>query len=295
MVTDRSENVTLARVSATSGAGWYEVRPFFEKIDEKYADMYEVVKRIREFSFFIVRSADGLFRLFMHMPDPADAKVAQAALMNAFMEPSEPKMFSAAIVVHLKMRRHYALPIARELVLPVLYATIEKIGRPCFVALTAKHSDESYRISKFVEKNTYDKPPLWRDILGMFGSGTSSENPKRRISPQRLMLAELAKEKQKLRHFQCSIAVGAQDFETAKSVTKSLCESDAFAIASMERDSMYKAEVKKPLFFSSRFCVLSDIELANIISLPADPRIHRFNISKKETYTSGPSKENGEL
>jgi hypothetical protein len=43
------------------------------------------------------------------------------------------------------------------------------------------------------------------------------------------------------------------------------------------------------MFFASHFCVLSDIELANIISLPGNPRIYKFNISRKETYTSGPS------
>lgn len=285
-----------ARSSWNSGKeAWYELKPFFEQVDVKYADMYEVVKRISEFSFFVVRTADGTIRLFMQLQDASDAKVVHAALKNVILEPSAPKAFSASKVLNLRMKRHYALPIARELAPPILYSAVEKLDRPCFVAVSAKHSDESFQISQFVEKNTYDKPPMWREILDMFTSGTSSGNHKKHTSPQKLMLAELAKEKQKLRHFHCSIAVGAQDLETAKSIMKALSESDGLGIASMERDSVYKAQVKKPVFFASHFCVLSDIELANIIALPTDPRIYRFNISRKETYTSGPSKESGEL
>jgi hypothetical protein len=288
VATDAAENMMWDSTSLKAGAGWYELRPFFEQVDDKYADMHEIVKRIREFSFFIVRSKDGMMRVFIHVPDDSDARVAQGALKNALMEPSGPKAFSASAVVHLKMRKHYALPIANELLPPLLYTIIEKIDKPCFVAVTAKHFDESYKISQFVERNMYDKPPLWRDILGMFISGTGSDKPTKRISPQKLMLAERAKEKQRLRHFHCALTIGSQNIEIAMSIMKTLSENDGLAVASMERDSTYKCEVKKPMFFSSHFCVLSDIELANIIALPNNPRAYRFNISRKETYTSGP-------
>jgi len=278
---------------AREKTGWYELRPFFEPADDKYADTHEAVKRIHEFSFIIVRSANGMIQIFVHIPEASDAAVVQSSLKNALMEPTEPKVFSASTVAYLKMKKHYAIPIANEVIDPLLYATMDKIGKPCFVAVTAKHSDESYQISQFVEKNTFDKPPMWRDILDMFASGTSSGIHKKHTSPQKLMLAELAKEKQKLRHFHCSIAVGTQDFETAKSIVKALSETDGLSIAYMERDSVYKLEVKKPILFASHFCVLSDIELANIIALPTDPRVYRFNISKKETYTSGPSQDFG--
>ena len=296
MTVETAEKTSMGSASepANAKSGWYELRPFFEQVDDKYADMHEIVKRIREFSFFIVRSADGMMRLFMHVPDASDAKVAQGALKNALMEPTGPKAFSAGIVAHLKMRRHYAIPIARELTTPLLYATIERMDRPCFVAASGKYSDESYQISQFVEKNTYVKSPLWSDILHMFLSGTNPENPKKRIAPQKLMLAELAKEKQRLRHFHCALAIGSDDLGTAKSIMKALTESDGLAIASMERDSTYRGEVKKPLFFASHFCVLSDIELANIIALPNNLRTYRFNISRKETYTSGPRQEDGQ-
>lgn len=273
--------------------GWYELRPFFEPVEEEYADIHEIVRRIREFSFFIVRTADGMMQMFMHLPDVSEAKVAQGALKNALMEPTGPKAFSASLVVHLKMRRHYALPIARELTSPLLYATIEKIDRPCFIAVSAKHSDESYQISQFVEKNMYDKPPLWRDVLDMFVSGTNQENPRKRMAPQKLMLAELAKEKQRLRHFHCTVAIGSQDIATARSIMKALSESDGFAIGSVKRDFMYRNEVRKPLLFAGHFCVLSDIELANTIALPDSPHTYKFNISRKETYTSGPSQVDG--
>lgn len=286
MGTKTTENKILA--STKIEVGWYELRPFFAPVDDKYADMHEIVNRIRRFTFFIVRSPDGLMRLFMHVPDLSEAKVAQGALKNALLEPTGPKSFSASIVAHLKVRKHYAIPIARELIRPLLYATIEKIDRPCFIAVSAKYFDESYQISQFVEKNMYDRPPLWRDILGMFISGTNRENPKKRIAQQKLMLAELAKEKQRLRHFHCTIAIGSQDLATARSIMKTLSETDGIAIASVKRDSTYRSKVKKPLLFASHFCVLSDIELANIITLPDKPNIYRFNISRKETYTSGP-------
>jgi hypothetical protein len=170
---------------------------------------------------------------------------------------------------------------------------VEKIDRPCFVAVSAKHSDESCQISQFVEKNTYDKPPLWSDILGMFFSRSNPENPRKRIAPQMLMVAELAKEKQRLRHFHCTIAIGSRDLGTARSVMKVLSECDGFGIASVKRDSTYRDRVRKPLIFASHFCVLSDIELANITALPSNPHTFRFNISRKETYTSGPSQASG--
>jgi hypothetical protein len=301
-------NTSIASRSSTKvvdddAGGWYELRPFFEQTDDEYADMHEIVKRIREFSFFIVRSPSpssssgagdgGMMRLFVHIPDASDAKVAQGTLRNALMEPTGRKAFSASVVVYLKMRRHYAIPIAHELSPTLVYATMEKIGRPCFVAVTAKYHDESYPISQFAEQNLYDKPAVWRDILGMFitsfGSDSEKRSPMKRMAPEKLMLAELAKEKQRLRHFHCSIAIGSEEIGAARSIMKVLSESDGLAISSMERDSIFGSEaVKKPVFFASHFCVLSDIELANIISLPENPRIYRFNISRKETYTSGP-------
>ncbi|AIF85392.1 hypothetical protein NTE_03364 [Candidatus Nitrososphaera evergladensis SR1] len=292
-----SESTTnVATMAAKTNVGWYELRPFFEPADNKYPDMHEIIKRIKEFSFFLVRpsKADGVMQLYMHIPDASDAKVAQSALRNALMEPTPRKAFSASMVVYLKMRRHYAIPIAHELVPSLVYATMEKIGRPCFVAVTAKYHDESYQISQFAEKNLYDKPPVWRDILGMFitsfGSDSEKRNLKKHTAPEKLMLAELAKEKQQLRHFHCSIAIGSEEIGAARSIMKVLSESEGFALSSMVRDSVYRMEVvKKPVFFASHFCVLSDIELANIISLPDNPRIYRFNISRKETYTSGPS------
>lgn len=233
-------------------------------------------------------------RLFVNIPDASDAKVAQGTLKNALMEPTGRKAFSASLVVYLKMRRHYAIPIAHELAPSLVYATMEKIGRPCFVAVTAKYRDESYQVSRFAEKNLYDKPAIWRDILGMFFASLDSElekrRPKKSMALEKLMLAELAKEKQRLRHFHCSIAIGSEEIGDARSLMKVLSESDGLAISTVERDSVYRGdEVKKPVFFASHFCVLSDIELANIISLPDNPRIYRFNISRKETYTSGPS------
>lgn len=293
MRSETTESTSAGPGSGTEKTGWYELRPFFEPVDDKYADMHEILKRIREFSFFIVRSAGSTMQIFVHIPDGSDAGVAQGSLKNALMEPTEPKAFSAGAVAYLKMRKHYAIPVAHELAAPLLYATMEKIGRPCFVAVSARHSDESYQISQFVEKNAYDKPPLWRDILHMFTSGTKLENPRKRISPEKLMLAELAKEKQRLRHFHCSIAIGSSDIGTARSIMKVLSDGDGFAIASIERDSTYRDRVRKPVFFASHFCVLSAIELANIIALPSDARTYRFNISRKETYTSGPSQASG--
>lgn len=283
----------MESASGTGKTDWYELRPFFEPVDDKYADMHEILKRIREFSFFIFRSAGGTMRIFVHIPDGSDAGVVQGSLKNALIEPSEPKVFSAVIVAYLKMKKHYAMPIAHELKTPVLYATLEKISRPCFIGVTARHSDESYQISQFAEKNTYDKPPLWRSILDMFFSRNNPENPKKRVSPQKLMFAELAKEKQRLRHFHCMIAIGASDLGTTLSIMRALSDCDGFAVASVKRDSTFRGRLKKPIFFASHFCVLSDIELADIIALPSDPRIHRFNISRKETYTSGPSQDNG--
>jgi hypothetical protein len=195
--------------------------------------MHEVVKRIREFSFFTIRTADGMIRIFLHIPEASGAAIVHGSLKNALMEPTEPKVFSARAVEYLKMKKHYAIPIAHEVIDPLIYATLEKIGKPCFVAVSAKHSEESYQISRFVEENTFDKPPLWRDIQDMFTSGSSPENPKRRMSPEKLMLAELAKEKQRLRHFHCTIAIGSNDLETSRSVLGALSDCSGFGIGSV--------------------------------------------------------------
>ncbi len=273
---------------------WYEVRPFFEPADEKYNDMHELVMKIREFSHFIVRGQDGMTRFFLHVPLPADAGIVPGIFQNAITEQTLPKAFSAPTVSYLKMKRHYALPVHRELQLRplLLYYTMERMGKPCFIAVTARHNDESYSIAQYMEKQLYAKPSLAGEILGTFiGSNSKDGQSKGSISVARQSRVDMAKEKQRLRHFHCSVAIGAESIDIAKSLMKVLSfDGDGFAIATMERDSAYRMEVeKKPMFFSSHFCVLSDIELANIIALPGDPRAARFNISRKGTYTTGPS------
>lgn len=287
--------MTAARTTGESG-GWYEVRPYFEPVDAKYADMYEVVTRIREFSHFIVRLNDEddneMTRIFMHLPNASEARVVQGVLKNALMERVRPKEFSASSLVYLKMRRHYAIPVAHELMAPLVYAAIEKTSSPCFIALTARYRDESYSISQFIEKIAYNKKSLLGSVLEMFvpsSSGTNSGGMKRSTSPHRLMQAELAKEKQRLRHFHCTVAIGSQDVGAARSIMKVLVKGDGFAIDAVKMNSTYTAKVKKPVVFANHFCVLSEIELANIMALPDNPRAYRFNISKKGTFTSGPT------
>ncbi|HXG08072.1 MAG TPA: hypothetical protein VNI77_12190 [Nitrososphaera sp.] len=286
----------MSTVLNSNGNSWFEVRPFFEVVDEKYSDMHELVMKARELSMFIVRGHDCMIRFFLHAPLRIDAGIVSGIFKNAVAERMSPKTFSAPTVSYLKMKKHYALPIHRELQSrpQLLYSTIEKMGRPCFIAVTARYHDESYSISQYVEKQLYAKPSLAGEILGMFiGSGSSSNNgqSKRSTSVERQSRADMAKEKQRLRHFHCNIAIGAESIDIAKSLMKVLSfNGDGFAIAGMERDSTYRMEVgRKPLLFADHFCVLSDIELANIIALPGDPRAARFNISRKGTYTTGPS------
>jgi hypothetical protein len=279
---------------STASPGWYELRPFFEPADEKYNDMHELVMKVKEFSHFTVRSNDGMIRSFLHLPLPADAGMAPGMLKNAIADQTSPKAFSAPLLLYLKTKRHYALPVHHELLPPLLHSTIEKISRACFIAVTAKYHDESYSVAQYVEKQLYARPPLADEIFRMFTGSTNTQQKNTRSTTSavvRQSRADLAKEKQRLRHFHCNIAIGAESVDTAKSLMKVLSfDGDGFAIAEMERDSMYRMEVKKkPLFFADHFCVLSDIELANIISLPDDPRAARFNVSRKGTYTTGPS------
>lgn len=279
----------LAAVS-TASPGWYELRPFFEPVDSEYNDMHELVMKVKEFSHFTVRSNDGMIRSFLHLPLPADAGMAPGMLKNAIAEQTSPKAFSAPAVSYLKMKRHYALPVHRELSPSLLYSAMEKMGRPCFVAVAARYHDESHSIAQYMEKQLYAKPSLAGEVLRMF-TGSGNVQQKKSISVVRQSRTDLAKEKQRLRHFHCNIAVGAESVDIARSLVKVLSfDGDGFVIAGTERDSAYRMEVKKkPLLFAGHFCVLSDIELANIISLPDDPRAARFNVSRKETYTTGPS------
>ncbi len=278
-------------------SNWYEVRPFFEPADEKYNDMHELVMKVREFSQFIARGNDDMTRFFLHMPLSTDADIVPGILRNAVAERTHPKVLSAPTISYLKMKRHYALPIFHELQQRplLLYSTMERMVRPCFIAVTARYHNESYSIAQYVEKQLYAKPSLAGEILGMFigsGAGGNGSRQARKVtSVARQTRADMAKEKQRLRHFHCSIAIGAESVDIAKSLIKLLSfDGDGFSISVMERDSTYRIEVgKKPMFFASHFCVLSDIELANIIALPDDPRTARFNISRKGTYTTGPS------
>lgn len=284
-----------AIINNNNSHNWFEVRPFFEPVDEKYSDMHEFVMKAREFSMFIVRGQDDMIRFFLHTPLLTDAGIVSGILKNAVAERTPPKIFSAPTVAYLKMKKHYALPIHRELQPRpmLLYSTMERMGRPCFIAVTATYHNESYSIAQYVEKQLYDKPSFAGEILGMFIGSSSNSNgqPKKSISVERQSRADMAKEKHRLRHFHCNIAIGAESIDIAKSLMKVLSfDGDGFVIAGTERDSTYRMEVKKkPLFFADHFCVLSDIELANIIALPGDPRAARLNISKKGTYTTGPS------
>jgi hypothetical protein len=293
---------------------WYEVRPLFEPADEKYNDMHELVMKLHEFSHFTMRGHDGMTRSFMHVPFFADAAIVPGILKNAVAERTLPKAFSAPTVSYLKMKRHYALPVFHELfststtsTTSLLYQAMEKIGRPCFIATTVRYHDESYSIARYVEKQMYVKKSLAGEVLGMFlggGGGGSQQHQqkKKSTSVARQSRADLAKEKQKLRHFHCNIAIGTESIDVARSLMKVLSiDGEGFAIASSSSSSStgrgrqegavtYSMEVKsKPLLFADHFCVLSDIELANIIALPGDPRSARFNISRKGTFTTGPS------
>ncbi|HEX7031943.1 MAG TPA: hypothetical protein VF172_02985 [Nitrososphaera sp.] len=275
-------------------SNWFEVRPFFEPADEKYNDMHELVMKLREFSVFTSRGHEGTTRFFLQVPLSADAGIVSGIFKNAVAERTPPKVFSAPTISYLKMKRHYALPIFHELQpRPLLYSAMERMGRPCFIGVTARYRDESYSIAQYVEKQLYARPSLASEILGMFtgGGGNNGRQAKKVISVARQSRADMAKEKQRLRHFHCSIAIGAERIDIAKSLMKVLSfDGDGFTIASIERDSTYGMRVeKKPMLFASHFCVLSDIELANIIALPGDPRAARFNISRKGTYTTGPS------
>ncbi|AIC16604.1 hypothetical protein [Nitrososphaera viennensis] len=68
----------------------YEVKPFFARVDEEYVDMHAVVKKIREFSFFIVRGTD-MMKIFLQTSLYVEAKAVQGALKNALREATTPK------------------------------------------------------------------------------------------------------------------------------------------------------------------------------------------------------------
>src|SRR5690606_6490694 len=214
--------------NASNSSNWYEVRPFFELVDEKYSDMHELVMKARELSMFIVRGQDGMIRFFLHAPLPVDAGVVSGIFKNAVAERTSPKTFSAPTVSYLKMKKHYALPVHRELQSRplLLYSTMERMDRPCFIAVTARYHNESYSIAQYVEKQLYAKPSLAGEILGMFigsGAGGNGSRQARKVtSVARQTRADMAKEKQRLRHFHCSIAIGAESVDIAKSLIKLL-------------------------------------------------------------------------
>lgn len=275
--------------AATPTYGWIEIRPYFST-DNKIGDMLDILQKIDDFSFFIVRVkgvGDGVTRIFVKTK--ATNLPLFDAMKNAVYELAEERVFWCKYLAYLKMKNiHYALPIAKEVHPSIVYGTIEKINEPCLIAVTCKHKKESYSISSFAKRHIYREP----SILNGLSSSPTLSTPKRRTFPQRHMYAQEADWKMRRRHFHCTIAISAADKEKIKTLLTVLSD-DGLSIGRYTKEKNYIDKVKKPLLFNSRFCVLSDIELANIVALPsmaeADTKSLRLNYGTVKTFTSGPS------
>lgn len=269
---------------------WLEIKPFFSNSEKESHEMLRILDRIDTFSFFVVRLKDTVTRIYVKTKK-TNLALFDSLLDNAAFEITEEKRFSAPYIAYLKMKKHhYALPFATEARPSMVYRAMESLGsnnKSCIVALTCKHRNESYSIASFVRKNTYRE-----SLLGSRNS--SSGYPKRRLSSQRELYVKHAKEKQDRRHFHCRIGIGAADKDTIKTILKVMSD-DGLAIVRYSKDKSYDdSKVKKPILFNQRFTVLSDIELFNLIAIPADTRSLKLNFGEVKPFTSGPHAETKE-
>lgn len=276
---DDSSDFSTTPVRKTTTV-WLEIKPYFtSNTDERSNDMLDILQRIDAFSFFIVRLKDGITRIYVKT-GRTNVGLFDSILKNATCVITEEKSFSAPYIGYMKMKRHYALPFATEARPSLVYRAIESLNRPCLVALTCKYRDESYSIASFVRKNTYRE-----SLLG----SNSGSIPRRRLSSQRELYAKHAKEKQGRRHFHCRIGIGAADKVTIETLLKMISD-DGLSIAKYAKEKHYVDKARKPLLFNQRFCVLSDMELVNIIGLPVDTKPLKLNYGEIKPFSSGPSK-----
>jgi len=257
---------------------WIELKLYQSFKDE--GDMLRIIQSIDEFAFYILRN-DGVTRIVIRTTD------AQAALFQtvkqAMVDVIEPPVLEYPISAVLRMGKHYALPLLQEVKASLVYKVLEQVNEDCMVACSARYRDESYFISRWITSKEHPEYSTYRQIMSAI---LSSESAVRKPSSNVSALIDVARWKLKRKHFHCAIVIAGKDRKTLKTILNALPE--GLVIERYVKDEEWSSlRPKKPFMLSSKFCVLSDIELANIASLPESVADLRLVYGMKKTFATG--------
>ena len=242
--------------------------------------MLRIIQNIDEFAFYIAR-IDDRTRIMIRTSE-AGAALFQSIKQARVDHIKEPPLLRYPKSATLRMKRHYALPILQEVKTSLLYNVLEQVKQECMLACSARYHDESYSISRWITSKEHPEYSTYRQIMSMvLSSESATAKPSSRVSA----LIEAARWKLKRKHFHCSIVIGAQNEDTIKMILNALPEGLTIK-RSVDDGEWSSLQPQKPMMFSSKFCVLSDIELANIASLPETTAGLRLEYGMKKKFTT---------
>lgn len=242
--------------------------------------MLRIIQNADEFAFYIVR-IDDRTRIMIKTTD-AVAALFQSIRQARVDAIKELPLLQYPISARLKMKKHYAVPLLQEAMTSLVYNIFEQVKDDCMLACSARYHDESYSISRWITSKEHPEYSTYRQNMSML---LSSEGETSKPSSRVGALIEAARWKLKRKHFHCSIVIGAQKKDTIRLILNAL--PSGLAIQRYVKDTEWSSlQPKKPMIFSSKFCVLSDIELANIVSLPESATGLRLEYGMKRTFTT---------
>jgi len=184
------------------------------------------------------------------------------------------------------------LPLLQEVNATLVYKVLEQVKEEdCMLVCSARYHDESYSISRWITSKEHPEYSTYRQVMSML---LSSEGAAPKPSSRTSALIEAARWKLKRKHFHCAIVIGAENKNTVKTILNALPE--GLTIERYVKDEEWSSlQPKKPAIFSSKFCVLSDIELASIASLPESVTELRLEYGMKKTFASRGREDSADL
>lgn len=259
---------------------WIEIRPYQSFQDDFH--LKDIMTKIDSTAFFFTRQNDTTKILVR--TNSTDKKLFKELDQIEALDVVEPDYLDLPYVRRLRLKKHYAIPIATEIVRSQIYNILEQVKEKCVVAC-------------YIKRDSGGASSIWSWISYKESKAVDGK----KISPQLRNFIDMAKHKAKeLDFFQCEIILGAQNKTTFDLLQKSVPQGITRRKTISQKKfilkkfryvknafSFAKFQIKKPLF-SKTFPLLGITELLNIVCLPEDVTKMRITFGKYVAYSQGP-------
>ncbi len=255
---------------------WYELK-LYSSFNDGTDEILNLLYRVDEFAVFIIRK-EGKTRILL-MADDANS-IHFFNIKNSEVEELEwIPLLKYRYVNCYKSRIHYAIPIVQEVRPTILYDLLEQLNDECVFACYAKYTDKSYDISKWIMKKEHGD-----NLTMILSSLFKGSNGRKRLSPFMQGIIEKAKWKMRLKHFATVIALASNESNTLH-LLESVLPKELIAYKHFKD---YNIVEVMNYDVAKNACILSDIELANIVALPKDVSLLRLSTpTRVKTFTNG--------